>query len=52
MSKISDDIIWRYVEGIGRGEDMKGVNEYMSGWREKKKYVFWIEELYDVGKWK
>lgn len=52
MNKISDDIIWRYLQGTATTEDMKALNEYISASPENKKYLFSIEELYHLGKWK
>lgn len=52
MSNISDDIIWRYLQGIATAEDMKALNEYISASPDNKKYLFSIEELYHLGKWK
>lgn len=52
MNKISDDIIWRYLQGTATTEDMKALNEYISASSENKKYLFSIEELYHLGKWK
>lgn len=52
MNKISDDIIWRYLQGTATTEDMKVLNEYISASPENKKYLFSIEELYHLGKWK
>lgn len=52
MSNISDDIIWRYLQGIATAEDMKTLNEYISASPDNKKYLFSVEELYHLGKWK
>ena len=50
MNNISDDIIWRYLQGIATAEDMKALNEYISASPDNKKYLFSIEELYHLGK--
>ena len=50
MNKISDDIIWRYLQGTATTEDMKALNEYISASPENKKYLFSIEELYHLGR--
>lgn len=52
MNNISDDIIWRYLQGVATTEDMKALNEYISASPDNKKYLFSIEELYHLGKWK
>ena len=52
MNKISDDIIWRYLQGTATTEDMKALNEYISASSENKKYLFSIEELYHLEKWR
>lgn len=52
MNNISDDIIWRYLQGIATAEDMKALNEYISASPDNKKYLFSIEELYHLGRWK
>ena len=45
MNNISDDIIWRYLQGIATAEDMKALNEYISASPDEKKYLVSIEEL-------
>ena len=39
-------------KGTATTEDMKALNEYISASPENKKYLFSIEELYHLGKWK
>lgn len=40
MNKISDDIIWRYLQGTATTEDMKALNEYISASSETKSICF------------
>ena len=39
MNKISDDIIWRYLQGTTTAEDMKALNEYINAFTLKTKSI-------------
>lgn len=50
MNKISDDIIWRYLQGTATTEDMKALNEYISASPENKKVFVFYRGVVSSGK--
>lgn len=50
MNKISDDIIWRYLQGTATTEDMKALNEYISASPENKKVFVFHRGVVSSGK--